>query len=88
MSLVCFFAPKEMVALAFDLGGVTTSEVTVPIVTAFGLFLATSIEGRDPLLDGFGLIAFASVFPMMTVMIYSTIMAKVEKNMKDTEIKE
>jgi hypothetical protein len=86
--VISVFAPKEIVALAFDLGGVTTSEVTVPIVTAFGLFLATSIEGRDPLLDGFGLIAFASVFPMMTVMIYSTIMARIEKksqNDRDTQ---
>lgn len=70
------FAPKEIVAFAFDLGGVTTSEITVPIVTAFGLFLATNIEGRDVLMDGFGLIAFASVFPMITVMGYSIILSK------------
>ncbi|RXK11962.1 hypothetical protein CP965_12350 [Halarcobacter mediterraneus] len=75
-SIVVFltiFAPKNMVAFAFDLGGVTTSEITVPIVTAFGLFLATNIEGRSPLLDGFGLIAFASIFPMITVLLYSII---------------
>lgn len=78
-SIVVFltiFAPKEIVAFAFDLGGVTTSEITVPIVTAFGLFLATNIEGRDVLMDGFGLIAFASVFPMITVMGYSIILSK------------
>ncbi|MCK9490607.1 MAG: DUF1538 domain-containing protein [Sulfurimonas sp.] len=66
-----FFAPKEMHAFAFDLGGVTTSEITVPLVTAFGIYLATNIPGRDILMDGFGLIAFASVFPMITVLSYS-----------------
>lgn len=69
--LLVFFAPKEMHAFAFDLGGVTTSEITVPLVTAFGIYLATNIEGRDVLMDGFGLIAFASVFPMITVLSYS-----------------
>ena len=66
-----FFAPKEMHAFAFDLGGVTTSEITVPLVTAFGIYLATNIPDRDILMDGFGLIAFASVFPMITVLSYS-----------------
>jgi hypothetical protein len=74
--ILTIFAPKDIVAFAFDLGGVTTSEITVPIVTAFGLFLATNIEGRDALMDGFGLIAFASVFPMITVIGYSIIVAK------------
>ncbi|OIP52892.1 MAG: hypothetical protein AUK54_10225 [Helicobacteraceae bacterium CG2_30_36_10] len=60
-----------MTAFAFDLGGVTTSEITVPIVTAFGIYLTTNIDGRDVLLDGFGLIAFASVFPMITLLGYS-----------------
>ncbi|MDY0117854.1 MAG: DUF1538 family protein, partial [Sulfurimonadaceae bacterium] len=69
--LLVFFAPKEMHAFAFDLGGVTTSEITVPLVAAFGIYLATNIEGRDVLMDGFGLIAFASVFPMITVLTYS-----------------
>ena len=69
--VLTFFAPLEMVAFAFDLGGVTTSEITVPIVTAFGVYLASHIEGRNVLLDGFGLIAFASVFPMITVLGYS-----------------
>jgi hypothetical protein len=71
--ILTIFAPKQIVAFSFDLGGVTTSEITVPIVTAFGIFLATNIEGRNILLDGFGLIAFASVFPMITVMSYSII---------------
>ena len=66
-------APSQIAAFAFDLGGVTTSEITVPIVTAFGLYLAMSIEGRDALMDGFGLIAFASIFPMITVLGYGII---------------
>ncbi len=65
------FAPRIIVPLAYDSGGVTTSTVTVPMVTALGLGLATHIPDRDPLLDGFGLIAFASLFPMMTVMAYA-----------------
>jgi hypothetical protein len=65
------FAPRIIVPLAYDSGGVTTSTVTVPMVTALGLGLASNIPGRDPLLDGFGLIAFASLFPMMTVMAYA-----------------
>ncbi|MCA1773994.1 MAG: DUF1538 domain-containing protein [Halomonas sp.] len=67
-------APKYIVALAYDLGGVTTSEVTVPLVTALGIGLATNIEGRSVLIDGFGLIAFASIFPIVTVMLYAIIM--------------
>lgn len=66
-----WFAPKYIVPLAFDLGGVTTSEVTVPLVTALGIGLASSIEGRNVLIDGFGLIAFASIFPILTVMLYA-----------------
>lgn len=64
-------APREIVALAFDTGGVTTSTVTVPVVAALGLGLASAIPGRSPLIDGFGLIAFASLFPMMTVLGYA-----------------
>jgi hypothetical protein len=60
-----------IVPLAYDSGGVTTSTVTVPIVAALGLGLAESVPGRDPVMDGFGLIAFASLFPMMTVMAYA-----------------
>jgi len=66
-------APRYIVALAYDLGGVTTSEVTVPLVTALGIGLASSIEGRDVLVDGFGLIAFASIFPIVTVMSYAIV---------------
>ncbi|MGF1703629.1 DUF1538 domain-containing protein [Photobacterium makurazakiensis] len=66
-----YFAPKTIVPLAYDSGGVTTSTVTVPIVTALGLGLASSVPGRNPMLDGFGLIAFASLFPMITVMGYA-----------------
>ncbi len=65
------FAPKEIIPLAYDSGGVTTSTVTVPLVTALGLGLASTVPGRSALLDGFGLIALASLFPMMTVMGYA-----------------
>ena len=64
-------APRGIVALAYDSGGVTTSTVTVPIVTALGLGLASSVPGRSPSLDGFGLIAFASLFPIMAVLGYA-----------------
>lgn len=70
-----FFAPRLIVPLAYDSGGVTTSTVTVPLVAALGLGLAETIPGRSPLLDGFGLIAFASLFPMMTVMGYAQLSA-------------
>ena len=63
-------APKLIVPLAYDSGGVTTSTVTVPLVTALGLGLAESVPGRSPLLDGFGLVAFASLFPIITVLGY------------------
>jgi len=66
-----FYAPKMIIALAYDSGGVTTSTVTVPLVTALGLGLASTVPGRSTLLDGFGLIAFASLFPIMTVMGYA-----------------
>ena len=66
-----FFAPRMIVPLAYDSGGVTTSTVTVPLVTALGLGLASSVPGRSALLDGFGLIALASLFPMITVMGYA-----------------
>ncbi len=65
------FAPKLIVPLAYDSGGVTTSTITVPLVAGLGLGLAESIPGRSPLIDGFGLIAFASLFPMITVMGYA-----------------
>jgi len=65
-----YFAPKFITALAYDSGGVTTSTVTVPLVAALGLGLASSVPGRSVLLDGFGLIAFASLFPIIAVMGY------------------
>ena len=65
------FAPRSIIPLAYDSGGVTTSTVTVPLVAALGLGLAETIPGRSPLLDGFGLIAFACLFPIMTVMGYA-----------------
>ena len=67
------FAPRLIIALAYDSGGVTTSTVTVPLVAALGLGLASTVPGRSPLLDGFGLIAFASLFPIMSVMAYAQI---------------
>lgn len=66
-----FYAPRMIVALAYDSGGVTTSTVTVPLVAALGLGLASTVPGRSALLDGFGLIAFASLFPIITVMAYA-----------------
>ena len=65
------FAPKMIIALAYDSGGVTTSTVTVPLVTALGLGLASTVPGRSALLDGFGLIAFTCLFPIITVMAYA-----------------
>jgi hypothetical protein len=66
-------APPEIVAVAYDSGGVTTSTVTVPLVTALGVGLAESIRGRNPMIDGFGLIAFASLTPMIFVMGYGIV---------------
>ena len=67
---ITFFAPKEIIGIAYDSGGVTTSTITVPLVTALGVGLARSIRGRNPMIDGFGLIAFASLTPMIFVMLY------------------
>jgi len=66
-----FMAPKKIIPLAYDSGGVTTSTVTVPLVAALGLGLSEAVPGRNPALDGFGLIAFASLFPIITVMGYA-----------------
>ena len=63
-------APPEIVGIAYDLGGVTTSSITVPLVTALGIGLASVIKGRSPLVDGFGLIALASLTPMILVLVY------------------
>lgn len=71
--IITVFAPKEIVGIAYDSGGVTTSTVTVPLVTALGVGLAATIRGRNPLVDGFGLIAFASLLPMIFVMIYGMV---------------
>jgi len=65
------FSPKIIIPLAYDSGGVTTSTVTVPLIAALGLGLASTIPGRNPMIDGFGLVAFASVFPIMTVLAYT-----------------
>lgn len=68
--MMTYFAPHEIIGIAYDSGGVTTSTITVPLVTALGVGLASSIKGRNPMLDGFGLIAFASLVPMIFVMAY------------------
>lgn len=68
------FAPENIIGIAYDSGGVTTSTITVPLVTALGVGLASVIKGRNPMLDGFGLIAFASLLPMMFVMIYGMVL--------------
>jgi len=71
--LMTIIAPKEIIGIAYDAGGVTTSTITVPLVAALGVGLASSIRGRSPLVDGFGLIAFASLLPMIFVMGYGLI---------------
>jgi len=69
--VMTFFTPKKIIAIAYDSGGVTTSTVTVPLVAALGLGLSEAVPGRNPALDGFGLIAFASLFPIIAVMGYA-----------------
>jgi hypothetical protein len=71
--LMTLIAPEEIVGIAYDSGGVTTSTVTVPLVTALGVGLASSIRGRNPMVDGFGMIAFASLFPMIFVLGFGMI---------------
>jgi hypothetical protein len=86
--ILTFMAPKYIIPIAYDSGGVTTSTVTVPLVAALGLGLATQIEGRSPLIDGFGLIAFASLFPMITVMGYGVIsqhLARLDETKKQSD---
>ncbi len=68
------FAPPEIIGIAYDSGGVTTSTITVPLVTALGVGLSSSIHGRNPLTDGFGLVAFASLTPMIFVMGYGMLL--------------
>ena len=71
--IMTLFAPPEIIGIAYDSGGVTTSTITVPLVTALGIGLAESIKGRNPMVDGFGLIAFASLTPMIFVMAYGLV---------------
>ncbi len=71
--IMTMFAPEEIIGIAYDSGGVTTSTITVPLVTALGVGLASSIKGRNPMIDGFGLIAFASLLPMIFVMAYGMV---------------
>ena len=73
VTVMTAFAPPEIVGVAYDSGGVTTSTITVPLVTALGVGLAASIRGRNPLVDGFGLIAFASLTPMVFVLFYGIV---------------
>ncbi len=72
--VITTIAPKEIVSIAYDSGGVTTSTVTVPLVTALGIGLASSVKGRNPMTDGFGLIALASLMPILFVLIFGIIM--------------
>jgi len=71
VAIQTYFAPRMIIPLAYDSGGVTTSTVTVPLVAALGLGLASNVPGRSPVLDGFGLIAFASLFPIISVLGYA-----------------
>ncbi len=71
--LITTIAPQEIVGVAYDLGGVTTSTVTVPLVAALGIGLASSLRGRNPMTDGFGLIAFASLVPILFVLVYGIV---------------
>ena len=73
--IMTMFAPREIIGIAYDSGGVTTSTITVPLVTALGVGLASSIRGRNPMIDGFGLIAFASLTPMIFVMAYGMLIS-------------
>ncbi|KGY13468.1 membrane protein [Vibrio tubiashii] len=73
--VLTMFAPPSIIGVAYDSGGVTTSTITVPLVTALGVGLASAIKGRNPMIDGFGLIAFASLLPMMFVMVYGMVVA-------------
>ncbi len=73
--LLTMVAPEFIIGIAYDSGGVTTSTITVPLVTALGIGLSSVIKGRNPMLDGFGLIAFASLLPMMFVMVYGMVMS-------------
>ena len=73
VTVLTFFAPPEIIGIAYDSGGVTTSTITVPLLTALGVGLASSIKGRNPMVDGFGLIAFACLAPMIFILIYGMV---------------
>lgn len=73
--VMTLFAPDFIIGIAYDSGGVTTSTITVPLVTALGIGLATSIKGRNPMIDGFGLIAFASLVPIIFVLVYGIVIS-------------
>ncbi|AYV22138.1 MULTISPECIES: DUF1538 domain-containing protein [Vibrio] len=81
-----YFAPKFIIPLAYDSGGVTTSTVTVPLVTALGLGLASTVPGRNPMIDGFGLIAFASLFPIISVMAYAQLIQFLSQRSKHRDL--
>lgn len=81
--ILTIFSNRTIMPLAYDSGGVTTSTVTVPVVAALGLGLASSVPGRSPLIDGFGLIAFTCAFPIMTVLGYSLIVSRLAKKKND-----
>ena len=84
MIIQTFFAPRAVIPLAYDSGGVATSTVTVPLVAALGLGLATTVPGRSPFSDGFGLIAFACLFPIITVMMYAQLSDWLQRRSKKT----
>ncbi len=83
-----YFSSRTIVPLAYDSGGVTTSTVTVPVVAALGLGLAANVPGRSPLIDGFGLIAFASVFPIISVLGYAIVADRLERWRRRSERQE
>jgi hypothetical protein len=86
VTLLTVFAPKNIIPLAYDSGGVSTSTVTVPLVAALGLGLAGAVPGRNPALDGFGMIAFACLFPIITVLGYALISQRLAAWKKKKEI--
>jgi hypothetical protein len=75
VTVTAFFAPAEAIGIAYDIGGVTTSVITVPLVTALGVGLASSLSGRNPLIDGFGMIALLMLMPTLFVLAYGTALA-------------
>jgi len=73
--VLTIFAPGDIIGIAYDSGGVTTSTITVPLVTALGVGLASVIKGRNPMIDGFGLIAFASLMPIIFVLVFGMVIS-------------